>query len=382
MTRIYLVRHAEAEGNLYRRIHGQYNSLITENGYQQIAALEERFRNVPVDAVYSSDLFRTMTTAGAIYQPKGLPLFTHPGLREINMGIWEDYSWGQAAQIDGPRLKRFNDSSLDWSIEGGETFQQLQDRIYQTVTEIAEKHRDETVVIVTHGMAIRSLLTKLHGLPLEKMQAVPHSDNTAVTCLEVQDELFRILYENDNSHLSEKTSTFAHQKWWQAKEGSLAETSLWFKPLDLEQDGALYYNCRKEAWLTIHGTLEHFDGPGFLNAAKAQAAYDPSAVQCGMVNGEMAGLIQLNLPRDADKGIGGIPFYYMAPQWRSQGIGVQLLGQAVSTYRKLGRTALRLRCAPENTVAQHFYQKHGFHKVGEEQGSAVPLDIMEKYIGY
>ena len=32
MTTLYLIRHAEAEGNLYRRIHGQYDSLITDNG--------------------------------------------------------------------------------------------------------------------------------------------------------------------------------------------------------------------------------------------------------------------------------------------------------------------------------------------------------------
>ena len=69
MTTLYLIRHAEAEGNLYRRIHGQYNSLITDNGYRQIQALQERFADVPIDAVYSSDLFRTMTTARAIYVP-------------------------------------------------------------------------------------------------------------------------------------------------------------------------------------------------------------------------------------------------------------------------------------------------------------------------
>ena len=69
MTRIYIVRHAEAEGNLYRRIHGQYDSLVTPMGYQQIAALAERFRDIPVDAVYSSDLYRTRMTAKAIYEP-------------------------------------------------------------------------------------------------------------------------------------------------------------------------------------------------------------------------------------------------------------------------------------------------------------------------
>ena len=48
MTTIYLVRHAEAEGNLYRIAHGHYNSCITDDrGCRQIRALAERFRDVP-----------------------------------------------------------------------------------------------------------------------------------------------------------------------------------------------------------------------------------------------------------------------------------------------------------------------------------------------
>ena len=59
MTKLYLIRHAEAEGNVFRRMHGQYNSSITPNGMRQIEALQKRFENVPVDAVYASDLIRT-----------------------------------------------------------------------------------------------------------------------------------------------------------------------------------------------------------------------------------------------------------------------------------------------------------------------------------
>ena len=101
-----------------------------------------------------------------------------------------------------------------------------------------------------------------------------------------------------------------------------------------------------------------------------------------MLRDTPAGVLQLNLRRDADKGVGSIPFFYMLPDFRRRGLGVQLLGQAVSTYRPLGRKYLRLRCAPDNHVAQRFYQKYGFHKIGEDPGSRVPLDIMEKYIGY
>ena len=79
MTRLYLIRHAEAEGNIYRMAHGHHNGLITnDRGYQQIDALRERFRDIPIDAVYASDLYRTQITARAIWLPKALPLHLEP----------------------------------------------------------------------------------------------------------------------------------------------------------------------------------------------------------------------------------------------------------------------------------------------------------------
>lgn len=79
MTTIYLVRHAEAEGNLYRRIHGWYDALVTENGFAQMKCLEERFRDIPVDEVWSSDLYRTMTTARRCMCPRTCPSTPTPG---------------------------------------------------------------------------------------------------------------------------------------------------------------------------------------------------------------------------------------------------------------------------------------------------------------
>ena len=86
MTTVYFVRHAEAEGNTYRRMHGQYNSLITENGVRQIEALRARFEDIPVDACYASDLYRTCRTAQAVYIPKGLPLHPDRRFRETSVG--------------------------------------------------------------------------------------------------------------------------------------------------------------------------------------------------------------------------------------------------------------------------------------------------------
>ena len=90
MTTIYLIRHAEAEGNLYRIAQGQANSSITDRGERQIQALARRFADIPIDAVYASDLYRTCATASAIYKPKGLPLHRRRDLREICVGVWEE----------------------------------------------------------------------------------------------------------------------------------------------------------------------------------------------------------------------------------------------------------------------------------------------------
>ena len=107
MTTIYLIRHAEAEGNVFRRLHGQYDSIVTPNGMKQIAALEKRFEAIDVDAVYASDLTRTCTTAGAVYKPKYLPLHKEPRFRELACGVWEDQPFGWLDHADPERNRAF-----------------------------------------------------------------------------------------------------------------------------------------------------------------------------------------------------------------------------------------------------------------------------------
>lgn len=381
MTTIYFIRHAEAEGNLYRRIHGWYDSLITENGYRQIAALEQRFAGIPIDAVYSSDLFRTRTTAAAVYKPKGLELHTTPALREIKLGAWEDVPFGEAAWRDGERLRLFNAASEAFSVPGGETFAQVQQRLLRAVREIAAAHDGQRVAIVTHGTGLRCLRGAMQGLKPGQLSQLSHSDNTAVTCVEVTDGQFHVVFENDNSHLSPDISTLARQHWWR-KEGKATDANLWFRPLDMEREAERYLEARREAWVSIHGTEIPFDAEGFLNEAMDRWYVDRRAVECAMLGDEPAGMLELDTERCADEGVGYIPFVYMNPAHRRRGLGIQLIGEAVSIYRPKGRTALRLRCAPDNAVAQRFYARYGFQKIGAAPGARVPLDLLEKYIGY
>lgn len=380
MTRIYLIRHAEAEGNLYRRVHGWYDSLITPNGYRQIDALKARFASIPVDAAYSSDLFRTMTTAQAVCRPKALALTTIKQLREINMGAWEDRPWGEVGRTDGEELARFNRTDPAFCAAGGESFQQVRARMERTLRSIAARHPGQTVAVFSHGCAIRCALAAFLGLSVAESAGLGHSDNTAVSLLEFDGEKVRVVFADDASHLTPEISTMARQSWW--KENG-AEQYLWFRPLDLFGGEKGYFlACRREAWLTIHKNLDRFDGDAFLAHAERTAGEAPDSLLCAMLGERPVGILHMDFDREADKGVGYIPFCYLDAQTRGRGLGVQLMGQAVSAYRPRGRNYLRLRCAPDNEAAQRFYRRGGFQKIGQAAGSRVPLDLLEKYIGY
>ena len=167
MTKLYLIRHAEAEGNLYRIAHGHCNGLITNyRGYQQIDALRERFRDVDIDAVYSSDLYRTQITARAIWLPKALPLHLEPAFREICMGEWEDHTWHELNVRYPEEMYNFNRRADLWRVPGAETAQQVVDRFIPALERVARRHEGGAVAVFSHGMALRTVLVIFRSQPL------------------------------------------------------------------------------------------------------------------------------------------------------------------------------------------------------------------------
>lgn len=379
MTTIYLIRHAQAEGNLYRRCYGWHNGLVTVKGRTQIDALERRFDRMQFDAVYSSDLYRTMATAGAIYRSRGLTLRIDPDLREIDAGVWEGGPWGQWLHDDRENLTAFLRCDPNWKAPGSETFPQVRARMQAAVARIAAAHPDQTVAVVSHGCAIRTGLSAWLGLSVEQIGQIPLGDNTSVAKLLVEQGQVNVEYYNDNSHLGAAAApTRANGDYALA---AMDQNALRFQPLLLPQEQERYLAARQDGWLSSHGTMEGFDGSAFLRAAEKNSAHSPDSVLTALLGDSPVGVLQMDFQQQAEESVGRIPFLYIVPQARSKGLGVQLLGQAVAAYRAMGRRFLRLRCAPENEHAQKFYHSHGFYKVGEEPGGTGTLDTMEKYIG-
>lgn len=375
MTRVYLIRHAEAEGNYYRRIQGQWDGLITALGRKQIDALAERMKDIPFSAVYSSDLTRTQTTAGAILKYHDLPLHTDPRLREIYMGAWEGLSWGNAARDFPEAYANFSTDPGKWHVDGSESWEHLQNRLYNAIREIAARHDGETIAIVSHGTAIRALLCKLAGVPSSEIRTVAHGDNTCVTLLNVEGDNMDVEFACDNSHLDDTTSTFSKQTWWRTGKDN---GNLWFRPLNLETESQFYLDCYADSWRTSHGNTDGFIPALYLISAKRWRDENPNALAVAMEDDTPVGVIGLDTTRGEEEKTGWIGFFYLLPDQRGKRYAAQLLGYATTLYTQLGRERICLHVAEDNVHAQGFYRHAGFEQIGESSGVGSKLLLMEK----
>ena len=340
MTRIYLVRHAEAEGNLYRRAQGQYDSLITPRGDRQIESLRRRFEQTAIDAVYSSDLYRAVKTASAVSEPKGLPLHRDPRLREVRMGVWEDLSWGEIEWLWPEELEAFSNDPLRWRAEGSEHFLDLRRRLTDAIGDIAARNEGKTVAVFSHGCAIRAYLSGLVNGPEGGIVNVPHGDNTNVSLIEYTDGVPKLVFHGDNSHLDAELSTFAGQKWWR-EQTALDSSNMRFSSEMEDMANFLRYRLRAVPDAEL----------------KFGADRDPELSVTAYARETPAGCVELSPG-------GEITAIYIEERFRGTGMAVQLIGEAVSRMRLRGAGRLFARIPCDNARALGFFEKYGFKSKG------------------
>ena len=367
MTEIYVIRHVQAEGNLYRHMQGHWDGDVTPVGRRQRDLLALRFKDIPVDAVYSSDLCRARFTASAITKYHDLPIQCDTRLREIDIGPWEGVPFGNILWEQPEQFEAFVHDPEHFYQPGAETFHAVQDRATAALYEIAERNPNRTVVITTHGVAICCMLTKLLGLSLNARETVPIFHNTGFAHLTYADGRFTVDTLNDASHLPPELLRRVSDI-----------PALRHVCVNPARHRDLYESCYADAWVAAHGNLAGFDAETYYLAACDHYRRDSESVMLLYEGETFAGLIDLDTARGAHADYGWISLLYLRPEYRNRGLGVQLLGRAVVKYRKLGRRAIRLHVAEDNKAAVAFYRANAFEELSRVPGAQAPLLLMEK----
>lgn len=336
MTKIYLIRHAESEGNIYRRAHGHYNGLITNKGYKQIELLGKRLAGEQIDAVYSSDLSRTCTTATAISEPRDLQINTTDMLREVGMGEWEDTAWGDIEYKYREMNNNFSHNPAQWSVKGSEPYENVKARMSYFITETAKLHDGECIAFFSHGFAIRALICHLEGVASHETDKVPYYDNTAVMLLTYDNGKLTIKQHGDSSHLSKEHSTLAKQSWWRHGEKRIPE-NLRFMPLNDVCTEDLLRIFKAKAGERAHVDMQY-------------AAF--------LVD-EPVGIVGIDSKRDSRTNNGWLSYVHVVPKHRKKSFATQLIGLAISDFRKMRRERLRMEL-PSGSLGINFMSKCGF----------------------
>lgn len=213
MTKIYLVRHAEALGNVREFFQGRTDCEVSERGEKQLECLAEHFKNIPIEAIYSSPLKRTLSTAAAVNKYHDLPIQKYEGLIEINGGVWEGKPWADLPKLYPVEYGLWKNRMEEFYIEDGEKMTEVFDRMKSAMDRIAAENEGKTIAVVSHGCALRNFLCYAMGKPISALKDVGWSDNTAVSLVEYESGVPKIIFKNNNEHLPDELSTLSRSRW-------------------------------------------------------------------------------------------------------------------------------------------------------------------------
>ena len=175
VTRIHLIRHGQVCGFETRRYNGQADVALTDLGIEQSKAYAEHLKISPLTAVYSSDLSRSAYGAGLIAANRDLVPLQDARLRELHIGAWEGLTWDEIKQRWPLEWQARLDDLVQVAPPGGESLQQMADRIRHVLAELLKKHQGEEVALVAHGGVNRVILLDAIGAPLTQMFHIEQS---------------------------------------------------------------------------------------------------------------------------------------------------------------------------------------------------------------
>lgn len=216
----YFVRHGETWFNRFNRMQGWANAPLTPEGEEDVRRSGRGLADIQFDAVYSSDLMRTIDTAELLLaenkHAEGLEIQPMEEFREVGFGYYE----GLPASEIWPLA--MEEVSLKYDLPVGsndtishllntfkeldpyhlaESYAEFWQRVERGLLILLNRHagKDHHILVVCHGMTIRNLL---HGLVAD-FDHVDPLDNASVSITRYQNGQFELLAYNQTNHFTD-----------------------------------------------------------------------------------------------------------------------------------------------------------------------------------
>ena len=192
-VRIYIVRHGESEANVNNLMAGHANFPLTDKGREQARLTAAALADVKFDGIYSSDLIRAVETAAAHAELRGLAaesVVQNQGLRELFVGDWERVSFVDLeAKYGDFYTVTWKKGFGSFTPPGGESVPHMAERMCSTVAEIARAVEGDTILIASHGGAIRAFWGRICGMSADEVSTLlPFPSNASYSIADFNTE--------------------------------------------------------------------------------------------------------------------------------------------------------------------------------------------------
>ncbi|HEU4463887.1 MAG TPA: histidine phosphatase family protein [Gemmatimonadota bacterium] len=175
-SRVVLVRHGETEYNFEGRWQGSGSDVpLNATGRVQAGrvaeALAARF-DAALETIYSSDLARAFETAEILAARLGIAIVEVPALRELSHGAWEGRTQAEVEARWPAEYAAYLANPFRIGRGGGESYADLERRVWPALERLAGVHRGQRIVAVSHGGPIRLALSRILDRPLADRDAL------------------------------------------------------------------------------------------------------------------------------------------------------------------------------------------------------------------
>lgn len=170
MIRLVLIRHCETDENNEKRYVGSKDMPLNRAGRKHAELLSFQLKDMHFDCIYSSGLIRAYETAKIIasFHSAGAGVENLSDLNEMNFGDFEGLTF-EEIKINYPeKADEYLRDPLNFCFPGGETLQELNERVLRALDFILKKNASGTILVVAHGGTNRIILGKALNLPLKE----------------------------------------------------------------------------------------------------------------------------------------------------------------------------------------------------------------------
>jgi broad specificity phosphatase PhoE len=201
VTRLLLVRHGRSEMNAQGRVQGWLDSPLDETGREQARALARRLEGESPVVVYTSTLQRAQATAEIIAGQLGVPLVADGRLRERNPGAITGLT-SEEIRARFPKLvRKLHEGAELTSLPEAERAEAFRERVVEAFGEIADRHLNGAVAVVTHGGVLAAYVGHLLGVETGRYLPLSFA-NGSLSIVEVDGARSpRVRLLNDRCHL-------------------------------------------------------------------------------------------------------------------------------------------------------------------------------------